>query len=96
MFSKNVDYKKNIFTRSSFYTFIKINLASTKPVFRPHNSFKSFYVLNSKGGLAFANIHKFFNKWKMMYYLMFNIFYYKIQFLTFVPSFFKKESLALG
>jgi hypothetical protein len=44
----------------------------------------------------FYNLNKLFNIWKNFYYLLFNIFYFNIKFISFSNSFFKSEILSLN
>jgi hypothetical protein len=59
-------------------------------------SSQAFYFSNSKGGLKVINISKLFKKWLDFYNLMFNVFYYKIKILNFVPASHTKESISLS
>lgn len=85
----------NNFLHKNFKTYLRINTFSNNPTFQVNSSFKPYYIGSAKGGSTIFNVSKLFNKWKLSYYLFFNLFYYKIKFLTFTPSFFKKEVLAL-
>ena len=80
----------------SFKTFLVGSMSTSHQVFTPHSSFASFYVTQKKGGASIINLGKFFQKWKLSYYLFYNLFYYKIYLLTFTSSFFKKEALAFN
>jgi hypothetical protein len=79
-----------------FKTFTISNLSTGSKIFVPHASFRSFYINYSKGGSSIINIKKFFQKWKLTYHLLFNLFFYRINLLTFTPSFFRNEALALN
>lgn len=85
----------NNFLHKNFKTYLRTNISSNNPTFQISASFKSYYIGSTKGGSAVFNVSKLFNKWKLSYYLFFNLFHYKIKFLTFTPSFFKKEVLSL-
>lgn len=85
----------NNFFYKNFKTYLRTNISSNNPTFQVSSSFKSYYMGATKGGLSVFNVSKLFNKWKLSYYLFFNLFHYKIQFLSFTPSFFKKEVLSL-
>ena len=80
----------------SFKSYIRINSNSLTTLTIPHFSFKHFYLGYRRGGVAVLNINKFFTRWKDVYYLMFNLFFYKIDALTFGTSFFKQELLSLN
>jgi len=79
-----------------FKTFLRFSSASSNTISIPHFSFKYFYLGYRRGGLAVLNINKLFTRWKEAYYLMFNLFYYEIEMLTFATSFFKSEVLSLN
>ena len=90
------DVATNVRMFKSFKTFIQLNSNSFSTLTIPHHSFRSFYLGYSKGGLVVLNLAKLFNRWKDVYYLFFNLFFYKIDMLTFGSSFFKTELLALN
>ena len=79
-----------------FQTFVSINIGSQTKIFKPHHSFYMFYLGQSKGGIKVISVAKLFSKWKLVYHLCFNIYFYKINMLIFSPSFFKNESLSLN
>jgi hypothetical protein len=60
---------------SSFKSFTKVNTSSIKPIFKTHHSAQSLYLNSQKGSSSILNISKFFHKWKLAYYLCFNIFF---------------------
>lgn len=80
----------------SFKSFLRVNNSSNSTITIPHFSFKYFFLGYKRGGLAVLNIRKFFTRWKDTYYLMFNLFFYQIDTLTFGTSFFKSEILSLN
>jgi hypothetical protein len=59
-------------------------------------SFRSFFLHHKAGGLITFNIGKLFQKWKMVYFLLYNVFYYKVPSLVFTSPLFKNESLSLN
>ena len=79
-----------------FKTFIKLNSNSAHNITIPHFSFKSFYMGHRRGGLTILNARKLFTRWKDIYHLLFNLFFYKLDMLIFGSSFFKSEILALN
>ena len=87
---------KNIKIMHSFKSYIRINANSLNTIDIPHFSFKHFYLGYKRGGVTVLNISKFFTRWKDVYYLLYNLFFYKIELLTFGTSFFKREILALN
>jgi hypothetical protein len=80
----------------TFKSFLQVNSSSSSTLMIPHFSFKHFYLGYRRGGLSLLNVNKLFNRWKDAYYLMFNLFYYEIELLTFSTSFFKSEVLSLN
>jgi hypothetical protein len=81
---------------NTFRSFTLNNMSSPNTLFKPHASFSSFYISQAKGGSILLNVGKFFQKWKLAYFLLFNLFYYKIKLLVFAQSFFKVEALAIN
>ena len=79
-----------------FTSFIKVNMSSVNELTIPHHTFRMFYITQAKGGVTTTALPKIFQRWKNFYFLLFNIYYHKIETLTFSPSFFKKEVLALN
>ena len=79
-----------------FTSFIRINMSSQNELTTPHHTFQSFYLTHSKGGLTIITLSKLFQCWKNCYFLLYNLYYYKSNALTFSPSFFKTEVLALN
>ena len=80
----------------TFKSFLRVTSASNSTIMIPHFSFKHFYLGYKRGGLVLLNINKLFNRWKDVYYLVFNLFYYEIELLTFSTSFFRSEVLSLN
>lgn len=80
----------------TFKSFLRVTSASNSTLMIPHFSFKHFYLGYKRGGLVLLNITKLFNRWKDVYYLTFNLFYYEIELLTFSTSFFRSEILSLN
>jgi len=81
---------------TSFKSYIRVNSNSLNTLTIPHFTFKHFYLGYRRGGTSVLNVSKFFTRWKDVYYLMFNLFFYKIDALTFGTSFFKRELLSLN
>jgi hypothetical protein len=81
---------------STFKTFTLSQMSSPNTLAKPHASFNSFYVTQARGGSILLNVGKFFQKWKLTYFLLFNLFYYRIKALTFAQSFFKSEVLSIN
>lgn len=79
-----------------FTSFVRVNMASQNELTMPHYTFRSFYLTHSKGGLAIITLPKLFQRWKSCYFLLHNLYYHNVSILTFSPSFFKKEVLALN
>lgn len=79
-----------------FTVFVRVNMSSQNELTTPHHTFRSFYLTHMKGGLVIITLTKLFQRWKICYLLLFNLYYHKISVLTFSPSFFKKEVLALN
>ena len=79
-----------------FKVFIKINVVSASTLTVPHASFRLYFIRNRRGGASIMSLPKLFNRWKSAYYLTYNLYYYKVDILTFAPSFFKNEILSLN
>jgi len=79
-----------------FKSYLKLNSASQGTISTPHASFTQFYLGYRRGGLAVLNVSRLYSRWKEVYYLLFNLFYYELDLLTFSSSFFKHEVLALN
>jgi hypothetical protein len=79
-----------------FKVFIKINAVSVNALTAPHASFRLYFIRNKRGGAAIMSLPKLFNRWKSAYYLTYNLYYYRIDILTFAPSFFRNEVLSLN
>jgi hypothetical protein len=80
----------------TFKTFLFSNTSSNSILYTPHSSFSAFYLNQFNGGSSVLNIGKFFKKWKLSYFLLYNLFFYKISLLVFTPSFLKSENLAIN
>ena len=87
---------ENTHLLKAFKSYIRVNSNSLSTLTVPHFTFKHFYLGYRRGGMAVLNVNKFFARWKDVYYLMFNLFFYKIDTLTFGTSFFKQELLSLN
>jgi hypothetical protein len=79
-----------------FKVFIKLNVVSANTLTVPHASFRLYFIQNTRGGASITSLPKLFNRWKSAYYLIYNLYYYRIDVLTFSPSFFKNEVLSLN
>ena len=79
-----------------FRSFIRVNMSSHNELTIPHHTFRYFYLLHTKGGLTIITLPKLFHNWKNIYFLLYNLYYHKVNVLTFAPSFFKTEVLALN
>jgi len=79
-----------------FKVFIKVNVVSANTITVPHASFRLYFIRNRCGGAAIMSLPKLFNRWKSAYYLTYNLYYYRVEMLTFAPSFFKNEVLSLN
>ena len=76
--------------------FLNTNAFTNTTLLRMHHTWVSYYFSVSFGDGCVISIRKFFIRWKKTYYLIFNLFYYRINLLVFGTSFFKKELLALN
>jgi hypothetical protein len=76
--------------------FLNTNTFTNTTLLRMHHSWVSYYFGVGFGYGCVICIRKFFMRWKKTYYLIFNLFYYRIHLLVFGTSFFKKELLALN
>jgi len=81
---------------SFFKVYISTNSFNYRYFLETHNSWKSFYIYNSKSGTSILNLNKIFLKWKNFYYLFYNLLYYNIDIVIFGTSFFKKELLSIN
>lgn len=90
------NYVSEIKLIRSFKSFLRLNGDSFSTLTIPHFSFKVFYLDYSRGGLSTLNLTRLFGRWKDVYYLVFNLFFYKIDLLTFGSSFFKNELLSMN
>lgn len=92
-FDSSVD---NINHLGLFKSFLKANSTLGFTNFIPHASQRSIFVKYYKKGVCFSSIPRFYSSWTNAYNLIFNIFFYKIEILTFGNAFFKNEILALN
>ena len=79
-----------------FRTFLNVNTFSNTALFEAHPTWVAYYFNVSFGDGLLISIQKFFTRWKKTYYLLFNLFYYRIDLLVFGTSFFKNEVLSLN
>ena len=79
-----------------FKVFVRVNVISSNTLTVPHASFRLYFIQNKRGGASIMSLPKLFNRWKSAYYLIYNLYYYRIDLLTFSPSFFRNEILSLN
>jgi len=79
-----------------FKGFILTNLTTSSHVLRTHPSWTPFFIQNNHSNLVYLNLGKFFTRWRRLYYLLFNVFFFKLRMLYFGNIFFKKEISALN
>ena len=87
--------RENLFVLKSFKLYVKINIYNPSN-FRVNNSFFFSYLSFSSANTSVNNISRFFGYYKTFFQFISNIFYYKLPFLSFGNSAFKKEVLALN
>jgi len=79
-----------------FKLYMQVNYTTNFLTTKTHTSASENLFSFSKKGLLATNISKIFQKWKNFYYLMFNLYFYKIKILTFGTTFFIKEIQSLN
>lgn len=91
------NFKIKLFIKKTFQVYTNIILFSKNYNNKPHNSFMSFFVNNTKqNSNSILSIKKFYSKYLNSFYFIYNIFFYKINFLTFGNSFFKNELFSIN
>jgi len=76
--------------------FIKLTNSSTQGFYRVHPSQRFNYIYNVNSASYIFNLMKFSKYWLNLYNLLYQIFFYKISFLTFNSPFFKRENLSFN
>jgi len=79
-----------------FKIFLNTSTDTNTSLMKMNPSWVAYYFYVAFGDSCIVSVRKFFTRWKRTYYLLFNLFYYNINLLTFGTSFFKKELLALN
>jgi len=87
-------YKLSVLKLYKFY--INNMIPNHSFLYKIHDSFKYFFINNTKGGFIVFSVTKFLNIWKNFYFLFLNLFFYKVNILYFSNTFFKKEILAIN
>jgi len=80
----------------TFKIFLQFSSGTTNKTFPLHPSWFVNFIRYKGAAVYYINIYKFFEQWKRMYYLLFNLFYYKVRILYFGNVFFRKEIIALN
>lgn len=86
---------ENLFLMRSFKTYMKINIHNPSNL-RVHSSFFSSYLSFYAANVSVINIRKFFQYYKTFFNFISNVFYYKLPFLSFGSTSFKKDILSLN
>ena len=88
--------RHNLKILTSFKLYMQVNYTTNFSAIRTHASAAKHFFFFAKQGLMISNIHKIFQKWKNIYYLLFNLHFYKVHILTFGTTFFKNEVQSLN
>jgi len=80
----------------TFRTFMRFSSLTSNRTFPLHPSWFVNFIRYKGSSIYYINIYKFFEQWKRIYYLLFNLFYYKVRILYFGNVFFRKEILAMN
>ena len=86
---------ENLFLLKSFKVYMKINIHNSSNL-RVHNSYFFSYLSFASANVSLTNIKKFFKYYKTFFHFLTNVYYYKIPFLSFGSSSFKREILSLN
>lgn len=86
---------ENLFLISSFKLYTKINIYNSSNL-RVHNSYFVSYLSFRSSNVSVNSIKKFFQYYKTFFHFVSNVYYYKIPFLSFGSSAFKRELLSLN
>ena len=84
-----------VYTFKLFKVFLKFSLFNGSNYFSKHSALKFNYLSPNIKGSA-TSLNGLFSKWINLFFLISNIFYYDIRFLTFSNSFFIKEVSTLN
>lgn len=87
---------KQLYFFSLFKIFLRLNFFSPNKVLKVHATWSHIFLRDHKSNLSYINTLKFYTYWKRSYYLIFNLFYYKLDILFFGTSFLRKEITALN
>lgn len=79
-----------------FKIFINLNLNPYSTYMRPHAIFNIMFMDHSGHGSVTLNLKRAFMRWRGMYSLLYNVFYYNNELLIFGHKFFKTDILALN
>jgi len=90
----NLERNYNFFLFNFFYIFIVINNFYINNLNLLHFSWKSFFLKNLQLGII--NFKSIYTRWKNIYFLFFNLFYYNIKLVVFGNFFLKKEISSLN
>lgn len=78
-------------------TFIRFYAASSLHKFRPAKAYRrTLFSPGPAAGSYIIDLKRFFNRWRHLYFLLLNIFYFKSRSLTFGSYFSRNEVLALN
>jgi hypothetical protein len=91
----SISKQENLFLLRSFKTYMKINIYNSSNL-RVHNSFFMSYLSFHSANVSLISVRKFFQYYKNFFNFISNIFYYKLPFLSFGSSSFKKDLLSLN
>ena len=95
----NIIITKHKFTglKALTETFIRFYAASSLHNFRPAKAYRrTLFSPGPSAGSYIIDIRRFFNRWRHLYFLLLNIFYFKSRSLTFGSYFSRSEVLALN
>ena len=90
-----ISRQENLFALKSFKMYMKINVYNSSNL-RVHSSFFTTYLSFASANVSLINVRKFFQYYKTFFNFVSNIFYYKLPFLSFSSSSFKREILSLN
>ena len=93
---QNFNLNSKPFLTNFLIFFLKINNFYVYSDYIIHFSWKFWFLNNSKNLINLYFLKKIFNKWKNIFLLFINIFYYNISLLTFGTNFLKKEILSFN
>lgn len=97
LFNYDIKYLyNNKINFSKFKNYIKLSSFSSYINIKSNPSFSSKYFFIKNGNIGFYSIKKFFNIWNKFYIFVFNLFFYKLDFLLFSNPIFKNEFMSLN